>query len=152
MAGRPGGAILARYARAEGWDSYVAAFFCLLVGSVFACDSWDARSYAEIKGRLISVTPVCRLRWTSGGRPGTIRESEDMNCDEARRRGPAEHASVIERWDVAYDYPSPVDQARHPGAFRTGDPLYGRMAPGAQIDILAHESEAGKSRERALLD
>jgi hypothetical protein len=130
----------------------VVVFVGLLVGSVFACDAWDASFYAEAKARLISATPVCRLRWTSGGRPPVTRESDDMPCDEARRRGPPEHAGVIEQWEVSYDYVSPLDQARHVGAFRTGDPLYGRLRAGAEIDILAHKREAGKSRERALLD
>lgn len=130
-------------------------FVGLLVGGVFACDAWDASFYTQAKGRLISATPVCRLRWTYGGSArdggGRTEETGDISCDEARRRGPVEHASVIEDWDVSYDFISPVDHGNHNGAFRTADPLYGRLRAGAEIDILAHTSEAGKSRERALL-
>ena len=127
-------------------------FAGLLVGGVLVWDAWDASAYAEVKGRLVSATPVCRLRWTypaSDGRPD--RETDDISCEEARRRGPVERGSLIENWDVAYDFVSPVDRADHSGTFRTGDPLYGRLRAGAEIDILAHKTEAGKSRERALL-
>jgi hypothetical protein len=127
----------------------------LLVGSVFACDAWDASFHTEVKARLSSATPVCRLRRSYGGRAvdggGKTEESGDLSCEEARRRAPAERAAVLQYWDVAYDYVSPVDQARHNGAFRTPDPLYGTLRPGAEINILAHKSEAGTSRERALL-
>ena len=130
-------------------------FVGLLVGGVLAWDAWDASDHTEVKARLISATPVCRLRWTYGGRArdggGRTVESGDMSCDEARRRGPVEHAAVLDYWDVSYDYVSPVDRASHTGAFRTGDPLYGNLSAGAEIDILAHSSDAGRSRERALL-
>lgn len=63
-----------------------------------------------------------------------------------------EHAEVDDDWDVTYTYDSPVDGRRHPGAFRTADPLYSQHRPGDEIDVLAHKAEAGKSRERALLD
>ncbi len=126
-------------------------FAGLLVGGVFACDAWDASFYSPARGRLISATPVCRLRWITSGRFSSTSESEDMSCDEARRLAPVERASVNEQWDVSYDFLSPVDQARHTGAFRTPDPLYGSLRAGAEIDILVHKSEAGKSRERALL-
>jgi hypothetical protein len=130
----------------------VVAFVGLLVGGVLAWDAWDASAYAEVRGQLVSATPVCRLRWTYSSRDGRpTRESEDMSCDEARRRGPVEHGSLIEYWDVSYDFVSPVDRASHRGAFRTGDPHYSTLRAGAEFDMLAHKSEAGKSRERALL-
>jgi hypothetical protein len=131
---------------------FVVAFAGLLVGGVLLYDAWDASYYTKARGHLISATPVCRLRWTYGSRDGRPdRETGDLSCEEARRRGPVEHGSLIENWDVSYDFVSPVDQADHRGAFRTGDPLYATLHSGAEIDILAHKTEAGKSRERALL-
>ena len=111
-----------------------------------------ASGYTETRGRLVSVSPICQLRWTSGGRPPTIRESGDMDCAEAQSRAPAEHAQIINEWNVAYVYVSPVDRRTYRGVLRTGDPLYSQRRPGDEIEILAHKSEAGKSRERALLD
>lgn len=66
----------------------LALFVGLLVGGVFACDAWDASYYSSAEGRLVSATPVCRLRWTSGGRSPTTRYSEDMGCEEAGRARP----------------------------------------------------------------
>ena len=35
-------------------------FAGLLVGGVLVWDAWDASAYVEVKGRLVSATPVCR--------------------------------------------------------------------------------------------
>ncbi len=131
---------------------FVGGFAVLLVGSVLLWDAWDASAYTEAKARLVSTTPVCRLRWTYSSRDGRpTRETEDLNCDEARRRGPVEHGTLIESWDVTYDFISPVDRAKHRGTFRSGVREFATLPVGSEIDILAHKTEAGRSREPALL-
>jgi hypothetical protein len=124
----------------------IAVFVVGMLGFV-AFTYWDANvNYAAAKGQVTSVVDNCTLeRRRSKGRR---QEVGPMACDEAQLKQSQGYSrySLKRHRHVGYAYTSPVNGQRYGGTISATPSDYPDVRVGAEIDILAHESDPEKSR------
>jgi hypothetical protein len=126
----------------------VIAFTLLATGVFVAYTRWDAHAhYVPAKARVTWVSDDCTLE-RSAGRHRRRREIGPMDCEAARLKQGQGYSSYSLRRHrhVGYSFVSPVDHRPHDGRIDASRADYPDVHAGSEIDILAHKTEAGKSR------
>jgi hypothetical protein len=121
----------------------------LLLSAGFAgYHRWDARAhYVPAKARVTWIVDNCSLerRRSSSQRR---REIGPMDCEAAQLKQSQVYSrySLRRHRHVGYSYTSPVDGRAHTGSISATPSDYPDLHAGAEIDILAHKTDASKSR------
>lgn len=142
---------MALFANMSGPTKVVlAAFAFAIVGALgfVAYTYWDARAhYVPAKAQVTWVSDDCTLE-RSAGRHRRRREIGPMDCEAARlKQGQGYSGYSLRRHrHVGYTFVSPVDHRPHDGRIDASRSDYPDVHGGSQIDILAHKTEAGRSR------
>lgn len=122
----------------------------LLMAAAFAGYTyWDASAnYVSARARVAWVVDNCSLERRRSS--GTRRRHEigPMSCDEARLKQSQGYSrySLLQHRHVGFTYTSPVDGRPHQGSITATPSDYPDLRPGAEIEILAHKTDASKTR------
>jgi hypothetical protein len=126
----------------------VIAFSIVTTLGFVAYIHWDAHAhYVPAKARVTWVSDDCTLE-RSAGRHRRRREIGPMDCEAARLKQAQGYSSYSLRRHrhVGYSFVSPVDRRPHDGRIDASRADYPDVHAGSEIHILAHKTEAGKSR------
>jgi len=130
----------------------IVLLFVVGLGLFIGWDFFDRIHYDRVSARVLTVVRSCVLEgealrdpaiWEDSGRP----RSEEMPCDEARRRAPISHTNVIETLSVTYTYTSPVDGRTYDGALhRDAVDFPPDVHTGGEMPVYALKADPGRSR------
>ena len=106
---------------------------------------WQREQHRPVRGEVLAVSQACWIEETHyGSRSPTTTRSAEMDCDEARERAP--NGRVVTVRSLTWRYVSPVDGRTYQGSGRSTAEALAGVGPGDPVEVLAHRSEAGRSR------
>ena len=118
-----------------------------VAAAAFGLNEWSKTRYSPAKANVIAITESCEVASRATSEDPAQSEVIEMSCQAARRRYSGSGNSFSERRTIDYRFTSPVDGNAYTGRFHRWPYQVRELRIGQEIDILAHKTDPGSSRQ-----